>query len=295
MSEKKKENNDQKININWFPGHMTKARREIEANLKVVDMIIELRDARIPKSSKNPMIDKIINQKPRLIFLTKKDKADPVVVEQWIKSLSNEQTKVIALDNFNDNVKQILIQECKTLMKPMIDRMIRKGIRPRAIRAMVIGIPNVGKSTLINRVVNKKIAETADRPGVTKSLKWIKLNKDLELLDTPGILWPKFEDKEVGYHLALIGSMNDQILPLQELSYHAIDILKEHYPQSLIDRYQVDLNKVSHEMFKEIALNRQWLLRGNEIDDEKTAKVFLNELRDGLLGRYCLEFPDATS
>lgn len=181
-----------KIRIQWFPGHMTKAKREMQDKMKMVDLVIELRDARIPNASKNPMIEELIQQKPRLIILSKKDKADAAITKAWIQTLSNASTMVLALDIITENITPKIVKAVQTLMLAKIERMIRRGMKPRAMRAMVVGVPNVGKSTFINKISKKKIAVTGDRPGVTKSLQWSKINKDLELLDTPGVLWPKF-------------------------------------------------------------------------------------------------------
>ena len=290
--EENNENSQNKSNINWFPGHMTKAKREITDYLKLVDFVIELRDARIPNSSKNPLIDVLVNQKPRIIILTKIDKADKEATKKWIEKLTNDQTIVLAIDNFKDNIKNIITDNSKKLMKAKIDKMLAKGMNPRALRAMVLGIPNVGKSTLINRVVNKKIAEVSDRPGVTRHIKWIKLNKDVELLDTPGILWPKFEDQNIGIKLAIVGSINDNILDLEDLSYRLIDNLVKHYPGVLNKRYNVNEKQKNYEIFKEIATNRKWFKKDQEIDYSKATMIFLNEYRDNKLGNFSLEFVD---
>ncbi len=276
-------------NIQWFPGHMTRAKRDMQENMKAVDMVIELRDCRIPESSRNPMIDQIIQNKPRLIVLSKKDKGDPVEIEKWIQHLSNETTTVIAMDLTKDPVIAALTSACQKIMQPKIDRMIRRGIRPRAIRAMVCGIPNVGKSTLINAVAKKKIAETADRPGVTRSLKWMKLNKNLELLDTPGILWPKFEDQKVGYHLAITGAIRDQILPMEDIVRYALERLIKEYPDRLSERYKIELCDDPDEVLRRIAAARNFLKAGSEADIKRTMEVFLNELRDDRLGCICWE------
>ena len=294
MRSKKKQENDNvsttKTNINWFPGHMTKAKREIQEYLKLVDFTIELRDARIPISSKNPLIEVLTNQKPRLIILTKKDKADPIQTKKWIEQLSSDNTIVFAVDHFKDNIKDLIIKNSAILMKNKIDKMISRGINPRAMRAMVLGIPNVGKSTMINRFSNKKITEVSDRPGVTRHLKWVKLNKDVELLDTPGILWPKFEDQNIGYKLAIIGSINDNVIDLEDISYYLIDILKLHYPNTLVERYNIDITLNKHEIFKQIGENRKWFKKNNEIDVLKTSTMFLNEFRDNKIGNLTLEF-----
>ena len=199
-----------KIRIQWFPGHMTKAKREMQDKMKMVDLVIELRDARIPNASKNPMFEELIQQKPRLIILSKKDKADAAITKAWIQTLSNASTMVLALDIITENITPKIVKAVQTLMQAKIERMIRRGMKPRA---MVVGVPYVGKSTFINKISKKKIAVTGDRPGVTKSLQWSKINKDLELLDTPGVLWPKFEDERVGILLAITGAIRDEILP----------------------------------------------------------------------------------
>lgn len=276
-------------NIQWFPGHMTRAKRDMQENMKAVDMVIELRDCRIPESSRNPMIDQIIQNKPRLIVLSKKDKGEAAEIERWIRHLSNETTTVIAMDLTKDPVIASLTSACQKIMQPKIDRMIRRGIRPRAIRAMVCGIPNVGKSTLINAVAKKKIAETADRPGVTRSLKWMKLNKNLELLDTPGILWPKFEDEKVGYHLAITGAIRDQILPMEDVVRYALKRLIAEYPDKLTSRYDIELCDDADEVLKRIAIKRNFIKSGSEVDTKRTMEVFLNELRDDKLGSISWE------
>lgn len=276
-------------NIQWFPGHMTRAKREMQENMKAVDMVIELRDCRIPESSRNPMIDQIIQNKPRLIVLSKKDKGDPAEIEKWIQFLSNETTTVIAMDLTKDPVISSLTAACQKIMQPKIDRMIRRGIRPRAIRAMVCGIPNVGKSTLINAVAKKKIAETADRPGVTRSLKWMKLNKNLELLDTPGILWPKFEDQKVGYHLAITGAIRDQILPMEDIVRYALQKLIKEYPERLAERYKIEICDDPDEVLRRIADARNFVKSGSEADIKRTMEVFMNELRDDRMGCICWE------
>ena len=276
-------------NIQWFPGHMTRAKRDMQENMKAVDMVIELRDCRIPESSRNPMIDQIIQNKPRLIVLSKKDKGEAAEIEKWIQHLSNETTTVIAMDLTKEPVIAALTNACQKIMQPKIDRMIRRGIRPRAIRAMVCGIPNVGKSTLINAVAKKKIAETADRPGVTRSLKWMKLNKNLELLDTPGILWPKFEDQKVGYHLAITGAIRDQILPLEDIVRYALNRLIAEYPEKLTARYDIELCEDPDEVIRRIGLKRNFIKSGSEVDLKRTREVFLNELRDDKLGSISWE------
>lgn len=277
------------IRIQWFPGHMTKAKREMQEKLKMVDMIIELRDARVPNASKNPMIDELCGQKPRLIILSKKDKADIKATKQWIEALKNDTTAVLALDIINENIIPIVVKECQLLMKAKIDRMIRRGIRPRAIRAMVVGVPNVGKSTFINRISKKKIAVTGDRPGVTKALQWSKVNANLELLDTPGVLWPKFEDEKVGILLAITGAIRDEILPLDEIAVWAMEYMLTNNAELITRRYDVELCDDPYEMFERIARKRGFLRNQDEIDHKRVIETFLRELRDDRLGAITWE------
>ncbi|MGX8834411.1 ribosome biogenesis GTPase YlqF [Amedibacillus sp. YH-ame6] len=283
---------DSKIQIQWFPGHMTKAKREMQDKMKMVDMIIELRDARIPCASKNPMIDELSKDKPRLIILSKKDKAEPQVTAKWMKALSNETTKVLALDIPKENITGTVVAASRELMKPKIDRMIRRGIRPRALRAMVVGVPNVGKSTFINKISKKKIAVTGDRPGVTKALQWSKVHQDLELLDTPGVLWPKFEDEQVGVLLAVTGAIRDEILPLEEISVWAMEFLLKNDPQKIVNRYEVEIDSDPYVMFERIARKRGFLRNKEDIDFKRTIETFLRELRDDRLGCITWELPD---
>lgn len=284
------ENKENKIRIQWFPGHMTKAKREMQEKMKVVDMIIELRDARIPNASKNPMIEQLCGQKPRLIILSKKDKAQDAVTKKWIEALSNETTKVIALDIIKENITPKVVMASKELMKPKIARMIKRGIRPRAIRAMVVGVPNVGKSTFINRIAKKKVAVTGDRPGVTRSLQWSKVNQDLELLDTPGVLWPKFEDETVGVLLAITGAIRDEILPLEEIAAWAMRYLIKQHPMALEKRYEIEICDDPYEMLERIARKRGFI-RNQEMDEKRTIETFLREIRDDKLGAISWEVP----
>ena len=280
------------MTIQWFPGHMTKAKREMQENLKLVDLVIELRDCRIPLSSKNPMLDEIIQTKPRLIVLSKKDKGEAEITQQWIEKLKDDTTLVIAADLLHDSFVPKLTQACKEVMKEKIERMIRRGIRPRAIRAMVVGVPNVGKSTMINRLAGKKIAQTADRPGVTRSLQWVKLNKDVELLDTPGVLWPTFEDPTVGFHLALTGAIRDEILPKEEVVVYALKWLSANEPQRLKERYALEnLAADPYALLTQIAVARKHLNKQGEADLTRTIDMVINEIRNDKLGPISWERP----
>ncbi|MFV0254809.1 MAG: ribosome biogenesis GTPase YlqF [Erysipelotrichaceae bacterium] len=265
------------MSIQWFPGHMTKAFREIKKTLSQVDMVIEIRDARVVLASENPLIAEIVGMKPRLIILSKSDLADPIVTQEWIEQLRNETTKVVALDFLHDNLN-IVTEKAKELMSAKIERQIRRGIKPRAIRAMIVGIPNVGKSTLINRLNKKKIVKVADRPGVTKALRWIKINKELDLLDTPGVLWPKFEDPLSGKLLAVTGAINDKILDLEILCNFAYDFIMSNYPNILTQRYG-PLPIDSEQGLLAIGKVRHFLIRDGIIDLERVRIVFLDEMR----------------
>lgn len=285
---------DDKIRIQWFPGHMTKAKREMQEKLNMVDMVIELRDARIPSASKNPMIEELCQNKPRLIVLSKKDKADAAATKLWCSALQNETTRVVALDILKENIIARIVEESRLLMQTKIERMKRRGIRPRAIRAMVVGVPNVGKSTFINRISKKKVAVTGDRPGVTRALQWSKVNQNLELLDTPGVLWPKFEDETVGVLLAITGAIRDEILPLEEIAAWAMRYLIANHKEALQQRYDIAVCEDPYIMLERIAEKRGFMRKG-EMDEKRTIEAFLRELRDDKLGRITWEMPYADS
>lgn len=283
---------ERKLNINWFPGHMTKAKREMEEKLKLVDMVIELRDARIPNASANPLLSDLTKQKPRLIIMSKADKAEPAYSAKWAEKLSGDGVQVVVMDLNHDNVIKVISEAAQELMKAKIERQIRRGIRPRPIRSMVAGVPNVGKSTLINRMAKKKAVQAADRPGVTKSLQWVKVSKELELLDTPGVLWPKFEDEQIGLRLAVSGAIRDEILPLEEVAVFAMRYLLQHKPEVIRQRYQVELNDDPYIMLERIADARGYRLKGDVWDEKRTIETFIRDIRDDQLGRITWELPD---
>lgn len=281
------------MTIQWFPGHMAKARRQVTEQLKLIDVVIELVDARLPASSRNPMIDEIIAHKPRLIVLNKADMADERVTRKWIAYFEQKGFKAISINAQAGQGMKEITAACKELVKEKFDRMIAKGVNPRAVRALIVGIPNVGKSTLINKIAKKNIAKTGDRPGVTTAQQWIKVGKELELLDTPGILWPKFEDELVGLRLATSGAIKDAILNLQDVAVYALRFLSAHYPEKLKERYNLThLSEDIVELFDEIGKRRGCLLSGGIIDYDKTAEVVLRDLRAGKLGRITFEEPD---
>lgn len=277
--------------IQWFPGHMTKAARQMEENLKKVDFVIEIRDARIPDSSRNPMLDGIIHTKPRLIILSKKDKADPKLTKEWITYLEKDNVRVIALDLVHENYKAAIVQASKTLCASFIEKQKRRGIKPRALRAMVCGIPNVGKSTMINTLAKRKAAKTADKPGVTKSLQWIKLDKDLELLDTPGVLWPKFGDQQIGLKLALLGSIRDEVVTMDELAMFAVEWLMENNPSSLIETYGIEIQDTPWHTLEQVAIKRGYLQKG-QIDENRLMNSFVKDMRENKCGLITWEKPN---
>ncbi|WP_188454407.1 ribosome biogenesis GTPase YlqF [Virgibacillus oceani] len=279
--------------IQWFPGHMAKARRQVEEKLKLVDFVMELVDARAPLSSQNPMLQEVLQNKPKLIILMKKDLADKNETEKWISYFNDNNVKAIAI-NVNEQADiQKIIQIAKELGQDKMDKLMKKGIQPRAARAMIVGIPNVGKSTLINRLAKKNIAKTGDRPGVTKQQLWIKVKKDFELLDTPGILWPKFEDELVGYRLAALGTIKDQLLSLQDIVAFVITYFQEHYPQLIEERYNIDRDMTDMwDIFVAIGKQRGCLESGGNVNFDKVSDIVIRDLRTGRLGRVSLESAD---
>lgn len=280
------------MTIQWFPGHMAKARREVTEKLKLIDIVYELVDARLPISSRNPMIDEIIKQKPRIILLNKADLADPSDTQKWIQYFqeTSENTRAIAIDSFQGKGINKIQPLSKELLQEKFDKMKMRGIRPRAIRALIVGIPNVGKSTLINRLAKKNIAKTGDRPGVTKAQQWVKVGKELELLDTPGILWPKFEDQEVGLKLATTGAIKDTIINLQEVTVFALRFLGQYYPERLKERYGIsEIHEDVVELFDAIGEKRGCKMSGGFIDYDKVAELVIREIRQEKLGRITFD------
>ncbi|MFN4213257.1 MULTISPECIES: ribosome biogenesis GTPase YlqF [unclassified Exiguobacterium] len=279
--------------IQWFPGHMAKARRQVTEKIKLIDVVIELVDARVPQSSRNPIVDEITAGKPRLIVLNKADMADPVVTDAWLKAFKRDDVEVVAVDSKHSKGLKQLMTGAEKLMKEKHDRMREKGRNPGPIRALIIGIPNVGKSTLINRLAGRNIAITGDRPGVTKRQQWIKMKGgEMELLDTPGILWPKFEDQLVGYRLAATGAIKDEILNLDDIALYTARELRTRYPEQLKDRFKLDeLPEDAVELLEQIGKKRG-LISGGYVDFEKASELLLNELRHEKIGRISLETPD---
>ena len=281
------------MDFQWYPGHMTKAKRMMQENMKLIDIMIELVDARIPLSSRNPDIDQLAANKSRLILLNKTDMADERVTAQW-EEYFKEKGFYVARTNARSGkgvkgTQAIVMDACKE----KLERDRKRGIKNRPIRAMIAGIPNVGKSTFINSLVGKACTKTGNKPGVTKGKQWIRLNKNVELLDTPGILWPKFEDQAVGLRLALIGSIKEEILNTTEMAMEFIGFLKKSYPGVLVERYSVDESKENLEILEEIARIRGCLMKGNQTDIDKAGRLLLEDFRSLRLGKLSLEVPDA--
>jgi len=280
---------------------MTRARREIESKLKLIDLAIELLDARIPVSSRNPMIGRILKGKPRLVLLNKSDLADPRVTAEWIRYFADaEKLDALPIDATTGRGVKEILPRAKALLAAKFEAQARKGIRPRAIRALIVGIPNVGKSTLINYLAGRKIAATGDRPGVTKGQQWIKVGTEMELLDTPGILWPKFEDQDVGLRLAAIGSIKEEILNVEEVAFYLVKYLIAVYPDALMERFELkELPSVEElddpmkvvEVMEAIGRKRGALISGGRVDLAKASGIILREMRAGKLGRISLEKP----
>lgn len=281
------------MNYQWYPGHMTKAKRMMQENIRLIDLVIELVDARVPLSSRNPDIDELGKGKSRLILLNKADLADEKQTKAWFSYFKDKGFFVLAINARTKEsmkaIQNIVAEACRE----KIERDRKRGIINRPVRAMVVGIPNVGKSTFINSFAGKACTKTGNKPGVTKGKQWIRLNKGLELLDTPGILWPKFEDQEVGLKLAMIGSMNDEILNTEELAISLITYLQEHYQGLLEKRYQV-LSEEPIKILEEIGEKRKCFLKGEQLDYRKTSNLIVDDFRSGRLGKITLEFTAET-
>ena len=279
------------MNFQWYPGHMTKAKRQMQEDIKLIDLVVEIVDARIPLSSRNPDIDELGKNKYRLILMNKADLADKQATDKWSAYFKEKGFYVVSLDARSKNGMKSITDIIMAACKEKIERDLKRGIKNRPVRAMVVGIPNVGKSTFINSYAGKACAKTGNKPGVTKGKQWIRLNKNVELLDTPGILWPKFEDQMVGLRLALIGSIKDEILNIDELAVELMKYLKQAYPGVLAERYNVEEVEDNVELLCAIAKSRNCLSKGNELDYSKAAVLLIDDFRTGKLGKLSLEFP----
>jgi len=293
MNQKKQENslkndnqeeNRKKI-INWYPGHMAKANKEMQEKLKLVDIVFVLLDARIPRSSQNPQLDELLKGKKKLVLMTKATLADDSQTRKWEKVIGDNVLAIDAVSRYNINK---IVSTSKKILAEKFAKESKQGLKERSIRAMVVGIPNVGKSTLINSLVGKKVASVGNKPGITKAQQWIRINNDLDLLDTPGVLWPKFEDEQVGINLALTGAIKDEILPKDELFIYLISFLKKYYSGLLFNKYGVDSTLNDELMITSIASKRGFI-RGDKIDYNSLINAFLNDFKNARIGKVTLD------
>ena len=282
------------MNIQWFPGHMTKAIRMMEENLKLIDVVIELVDARLPLSSRNPKVDELVGSKPHLILLNKADIADSSITTEWEKYFQSKGIMASSVSSTSGKNLNFVFDKCKELLSDKIEREKEKGIVNRSIKIMVCGVPNVGKSSFINKLSGKKSAITGDRPGVTKGKQWIRLKNNFELLDTPGILWPKFDDEAVGLRLAFTGAVKDEIIDIEELACHLLVFFRDNYPGALSERYKMtDFSQMEgYELLEYLGKKRGFVISGGEIDTERAAHILLDEFRGAKLGNITLEKPE---
>ena len=283
------------LNIQWYPGHMAKTRRMIAEQMKNIDAVCEILDARIPFSSRNPDVEELTRHKPRLVVLNRIDLADPAATRQWAAYFRGKGYAVLEADARAGHGTGKFAAAVRELLAQKLAAYAEKGQAGRMIRVMILGIPNVGKSTFINKVSGRKTAKAEDRPGVTRSKQWIPVDKSLELLDTPGMLWPKFDDPDVGIRLACTGAVRDEILDTEELACHLMAYLGRHYPQALLDRYkfQAEAEDSGYTLLEKAGRKRGFLVRGGEVDTERMAHILLDEFRAGKLGRFTLELPES--
>lgn len=279
------------MQFQWYPGHMTKAKRAMQEDIKLIDVIIELVDSRVPFGSKNPDIDTLANGKSRILLMNKYDLADKAVSDKWTKYYEEKGYFVATVNSKNGRGVKAVNDVIQKACKEKIERDRKRGILTRPIRAMIVGIPNVGKSTFINSFAGKACAKTGNKPGVTKGKQWIRLNKNVELLDTPGILWPKFEDQQVGLNLAFIGSIKDELYNIYELSLLLLDYLIKNYPDAVADFYEIENSDSNNELLERISIKRGCIKSGAEYDLDKAAKCLVDDFRNGRIGKISLEIP----
>ncbi|MCR5545697.1 MAG: ribosome biogenesis GTPase YlqF [Lachnospiraceae bacterium] len=279
------------MEFQWYPGHMTKAIRQMREDIKIIDLVIELIDARIPLSSRNPDIDQLGQGKARIVLLNKRDLSDDAVTKQWISYFEEKGYVAIAIDARDKKSAKLVDGAVEKACKAKRERDAKRGIKNRPIRAMVVGIPNIGKSTFINSYAGKAATKTGNKPGVTKGKQWIRLRKDLELLDTPGILWPKFEDQTVGFYLAAIGAIRAEVIQTDEMALEVVKLLRQLYPGRISEKYEVDETKEPVQVMNDIAINRKCVKSGGDVDFTKAATLFLDDFKNGRLGKISIERP----
>lgn len=283
--------NTSRFNIQWYPGHMTKTRRQMEQDIKLVDLVVEIIDARIPISSRNPDINSIVKDKPRLIVLNRVDQADPEQTKRWVTYFKQEGHSVLETDAKTGKGVNRFSAVARESLSEQIQRWKEKGQVGRPVRAMVVGVPNVGKSTFINHVAKRKSAKAGDKPGVTRGKQWVAVDSSLDLLDTPGILWPKFEDEQTGLHLAFTGAVKAEIMDLETLAHYLMNLLSQRYPEALKQRYGIEIPDGAQgwELVEAAARKRGFLITGGEVDLERMSRILLDEFRSGKLGNFTLE------
>lgn len=284
--------NENKININWYPGHMAKTKKQIIEDLKLIDIVVEILDARMPLASVNPDIQNYIKDKKKIIILNKSDLADENITNEWIKYYKSKGINAIAIEANNGKGIPKVIDCIKSEYKSIQEKYIKKGRIGKAIRIMVLGIPNVGKSTFINKLAKRNTAKVGNKPGVTKQKQWIKIDNNIELMDTPGMLWPRLDDQELAMHLAFVGTIGENSIDNEEIAYYLIEYLKNTYPNKLKERYNVELaEKETMDIINEIAKKRGAIISGGNINMQKVSDIILNEFRSGKLGRITIELP----
>ena len=284
---------DRKLAVQWFPGHMTKAKRMMEKELKLIDVAVEMLDARIPYASSNPLLEEILGNKPRVVVLNKNDLADPKVTERWLHYYAENDIPAIQLDSTKGSGIKELLATIKTAAAPVIQKWLARGVKNKNIRIMITGIPNVGKSSLINRFANSIKAKTANKPGVTRGKQWLDVGNGLEIMDTPGILWPKFEKQEIAFALAVTGAVKDEVFDTEQAAFLLLDFLLEHYPKNVLDRYKINEEQLAdtQTMLEIIAEKRGCLRAGGLLDRFKVSQLILKEFRAGFLGRVSVDGP----
>ena len=286
--------NKQEMNIQWYPGHMTKTRRMIQSQLKNMDAVCEILDARIPLSSRNPDVEELTTGKPRLIVLNRIDVADSEATRRWAAWFKGRGFAVLEVNAKEGQGTARFAAAVRELLADKLAAYAEKGQAGRMVRVMILGIPNVGKSTFINKVAKRKSAKAEDRPGVTRTQQWVPVDRSLELMDTPGMLWPKFDDPQVGLHLAFTGAVRDEILDTETLAYRLMELLAQRYPQALAERYKIEIapEDTGYDLLIKAGRRRGFMIRGGEVDTERMAKILLDEFRGGKLGRFTLELPE---